>query len=206
MCNETGSQTVIIVGSTNPAKVEAVRLAVRQIRMNERLTGHGHILQDVTVESVQGVSVHSGVSSQPRSDEETIQGAVNRAHDLHVQFPDAVCIGLEGGTTETRYGMMICNWGCLVEPGGRRYVSGGLRMPLPASIADGIRQGKELGELMDQYTNRAGVSKKEGAIGILSQGLIDRSHMFRDTVLLLFGQAIHDNFSNRGCSKRGASE
>ena len=53
----------VYVGTTNVIKLEAVK----------------HVLSDFVVE---GINVGSGVSSQPKSDEETIQGAKNRALGL----------------------------------------------------------------------------------------------------------------------------
>lgn len=54
----------VAIGSKNPAKVGAVKLAFDTMGIAAEIVG---------------VEVESGVSAQPFSDEETIQGAVQRA-------------------------------------------------------------------------------------------------------------------------------
>lgn len=64
----------------------------------------------------------------------------------------------------------------------------GAGLPLPEEIAEGIRAGQELGPLMDLYTNKQNIRHNEGAIGVFTNGLIDRSAMFEHIVLQLIGQ------------------
>jgi inosine/xanthosine triphosphatase len=175
---------IIYVGSQNKAKVKAVEIALAQIkeRQNNNFTA---------IRKVEGVNVLSGVSGQPKYDEETIQGALNRCQELKDKYPDSICIGLEGGVQETAYGLLLCNWGVLMDQEGNRYIAGGARIPLPESVTEGIRQGKELGEVIEDYAQKSNIRQNEGAIGILSNGLIDRPHMFAEVVLLLLGQMLH---------------
>ncbi|MBP7213466.1 MAG: DUF84 family protein, partial [Anaerolineaceae bacterium] len=60
------AKTVIIVGSENPSKIEAVRLGFQAVFPN-------------TSFEVLGLEVASAVSKQPMSDQETLHGADNRA-------------------------------------------------------------------------------------------------------------------------------
>ncbi|MFP3360884.1 DUF84 family protein, partial [Planococcus sp. SIMBA_143] len=62
------------------------------------------------------------------------------------------------------------------------------RISLPNEISNEIRAGKELGPLMDEFTQRTGIRKKEGAIGVFTNGLLTREEMFRHVVGLLIGQ------------------
>ncbi len=71
----------IAIGSVNPAKVKAVEEACKE--------------QDIDV-IITPMSVPSGVSNQPFSDEETIQGAVNRATNCLLEENIEIGIGLEG--------------------------------------------------------------------------------------------------------------
>ncbi|MDQ0338909.1 inosine/xanthosine triphosphatase [Caldalkalibacillus uzonensis] len=185
------NQKVIYVGSENPAKIKAVELAIAHIISVEKQ--HDHAGNPAALEGVKvlGRSVPSGVSAQPRSDEETIQGALNRCRVLKKESPGAICIGLEGGVQESSHGLLLTNWGALIDEKGQTYIAGGLRLPLPAAIADEIRAGQELGTVIDGYARQTNVRQKEGAVGILTQGYIDRSQLFCDIVLLLFGQMKH---------------
>lgn len=175
---------IIYVGSQNKAKIKAVEIALAQIKEQQKKSL-------TSIRKVEGVIVPSGVSEQPKYDEETIQGALNRCQELHQRYPGSICIGLEGGVQETTHGLLLCNWGVLIDQEGNRYIAGGARIPLPESVTEGIRQGKELGEVIEHYANQTNVRQNEGAIGILSNGLIDRPHMFAEVVLLLLGQMLH---------------
>ena len=156
----------VAVGSTNPAKVKAVQ---------------------EMFPSVQGMKVASGVSDQPMSDEETRTGALRRAQ-VCVEQGASIGIGLEGGVMESDVGMLSVNWGALVDEHGREVVASGARYPLPEEIAADIRSGKELGDVIDAYTARKDVRKKEGAVGIFTNGMMTRSELYIHIVRLLAGQ------------------
>lgn len=171
----------IAIGSTNPAKVNAVKEAFRR---------NG---TDVTVLSF---NVPSGVSAQPFSDEETIKGAINRGENC-LQAKDVdIGIGLEGGVTETPFGLCICNWGALVEENKSPLIAGGARFLLPDEIATRLRDGEELGPVMDDFSKRKNVRKKEGAIGIFTNGYVTRDEMFIHVMNLLIGQYEYRNHSS----------
>lgn len=156
----------ITVGSTNPVKVQAVR---------------------EVFPTADGIHVDSGVSEQPMSDEETRKGALRRARACVAQGA-AVGIGLEGGVQESEAGLLSVNWGALVDRNGREVVAGGARYPLPEEVADAIRSGKELGPVMDELTSRRDVRKKEGAVGIFTDGQMTRGELYVHIVRLLAGQ------------------
>jgi inosine/xanthosine triphosphatase len=160
----------IAVGSKNPTKVEAVKQVFEK---------------DTIV--VKGLQVASGVSEQPFSDQDTRAGAIHRARECVKAGADAG-IGLEGGVMESEAGMLSVNWGALVDQNGRQIIASGARYPLPEEIAKGVRQGNELGEVIDEFTARKDVRKKEGAVGIFTNGLITRNELYVHIVRLLAGQ------------------
>lgn len=57
------------------------------------------------------VDVPSNVSNQPFSDEETRQGAINRALNALEATGADLNFGLEGGVREMEGIMYCCNWG-----------------------------------------------------------------------------------------------
>ena len=163
----------VVVGSKNPAKVEAVKTAFLDR------------WKDAVILSVE---TESGVSKQPFSDEETIEGAINRANGALMREPADIGIGLEGGVVETKQGLCLCNWGALAAKGSKPLIAGGARILLPDEIAGRLRGGEELGPVMDEYAKKQDVRKKEGAIGIFTAGLVTRDEMFAHVMLLLIGQ------------------
>ncbi|WP_370621813.1 DUF84 family protein [Bacillus sp. JCM 19034] len=83
---------------------------------------------------------------------------------------------------------MICNWGVLIHEDGREWVAGGARILLPDTIAQELRSGKELGDVMAEYVGDTDIRSKQGAVGVFSHGLVNRKEMFSHIVKLLYGQ------------------
>lgn len=166
-----------IIGSTNYAKVQATK-DVLAVHFPEA--------------SVISVEVNSGVSNQPFGDEETRLGALNRALRVGGLQEQAIGIGLEGGVRVLGEKLYICNWGALVLPDGKRFTAGGAQIPLPEEIALKIRQGKELGPVIDDYFNALGLRQKEGAMGMFTAGAVTRIDLFTHILHLLIGQLKYD--------------
>jgi inosine/xanthosine triphosphatase len=159
----------IAIGSLNKTKVGAVR----------------NVLTD---EELISVSVPSGVADQPFSDEETMRGAMNRAKNALQKTGADVAIGLEGGVVETEHGLFLCNWGALAAQSGVTLLAGGARIKLPDEFLMPLKQGKELSEVMDEYTKRKDIRSNEGAVGIFTSGYVNREEMFTHVTKLLMGQ------------------
>lgn len=168
----------VAVGSKNQTKVKAVEEAFKKYDAK-----------------VKGMDVPSGVSEQPFSDEETIQGAINRAQAALENSDAELGIGLEGGVQQTKFGMMLCNWGALVQQGKPPIISGGARILLPKEIENRLLVGEELGPIMDDFMKKTNIRSKEGAIGIFTNGLIPRQEMFLHVSTLLVGQYEYKNIN-----------
>ena len=165
------------IGTTNNAKGIAVR---SECNKN---------LEDSTYEEF---NVSSGVSDQPFGDYETSTGAKNRALNVLRDSNVDIAFGLEGGVKELDGVMFICNWGVLATKEGKLFVAGGAQIPLPEEIAQPLREGAELGPIMDGFTKREGIRHKEGAVGVFTNGLVNRSEMFEHIIRLLIGQYLMD--------------
>ncbi|MFC0270342.1 DUF84 family protein [Metabacillus herbersteinensis] len=162
----------IAIGTTNPTKVNAVKEAFASLISAE----------------FQAVSVASGVAEQPLSDEETISGAINRANAARLECDVTIGIGLEGGVVKTKMGYFLCNWGAIIDGNNEPIVAGGSRILLPTELGEQVFNGKELGDVMDEYTNQHNVRQNEGAIGIFTSGYVNRTEMFTHLSKLLLGQ------------------
>ncbi|WP_303968264.1 DUF84 family protein [Sporosarcina ureae] len=162
-----------ILGSENQAKKRAV------VRIIERCLENS---------SVSSVSVSSGVSAQPMSEEETRQGAINRSVAV---ANDTYGIGLEGGVHMIADTMYLCNWGALTTPEGKTYTAAGAQIPLPEELADEIRSGRELGDAVDDYFKKRNVRMSEGAMGMLTAQLVPRDALFEHIMQLLIGQLLY---------------
>ena len=155
---ETLTGPVVAVGSGNPAKVRAVEHALRRVWPNVR---------------VLPAEVESGVSKMPLSDDEMLLGAGNRAHNALAAHSEAdYGIGLEGGVHTMAVDadstvMLLGGWAVVERRDGQRGVGACARLPLPETIAKCVRDGEELGPVMDRVTKSTDVKKKGGAVGVL---------------------------------------
>ncbi|WP_010303837.1 DUF84 family protein [Kurthia senegalensis] len=164
----------IAIGTTNRAKVAAVTTAATM-----------YIKEELIVEPI---GVASGVSDQPMSDEETKKGAVNRAKAALVATNADIAFGLEGGVKRVEDTMYLCNWAAIVSKEGRIYTAAGAQIPLPEEIANELENGRELGPVMDVYAKQQNTREHSGAIGVFTNGLVDRQQMFEHILTLLIGQ------------------
>ncbi|MGI5828024.1 MAG: inosine/xanthosine triphosphatase [Patescibacteria group bacterium] len=163
------SKVTIVIGSDNPVKIEAVRKALSKVFARA---------------TFMGIAVPSGVSDQPMSEAETRKGAYNRAVRALKKTGADYGVGLEGGVMETEVGLMSSAWCAIVSKDGLISYGGGMHFHLPEKIASEIRQGAELGPLMDKLTGRKNVKKHGGAVEVFTNGLLTRQKAYERLVEL----------------------
>lgn len=144
------------VGSRNPVKLAAAEGAFAAVD------------RQATVEAV---AVDSGVADQPVGDDETVRGAINRAERAREGYD--LGIGIEGGVAEGPDGWYLIMWAAATD-GDEPSLGSGPRLRLPDRIADRVRAGEELGPVMDDVVGESGVKRDQGAVGVLTGGIIDR--------------------------------
>ena len=170
--NSTIGQTVhIVIASENPVKAGAIEGAFQK-------------LFPATSYQLTQASVDSGVSDQPLSDDETKQGALNRVAAARRIHPGAtVWVGLEGGVERDEQRVLAFAW-IVVESSGRRSAVRTATFPLPDRIVELIDQGVELGHANDQVFGRENSKQREGAVGTLTGGLIDRRELYEHAAIM----------------------
>ncbi len=154
----------IAVGSLNPVKVEAVRDVM------ERVYGSVRIFP---------VDVKSGVSEQP-FEQETKQGALNRAKAAIGDH--TLSVGIEAGVFDRPEGLFDVQNCAICDKAGRITYGTGPGFRYPDDVAELVRKGMTVGEAMKKiYGDNIG--RKQGAIGILSKGLLDRKELTEQAVI-----------------------
>lgn len=177
---ESNSLKDVVIGSTNRIKIGACRKVLEPFGYQ-----------------VIGKEVDSMVSDQPKTDEETIQGAVQRAFNLQEGY---LRIGLEAGVTYQSGVLYLVNWGALVDENENVFLAGGTRIPLPKVIEQLIMQdGLELSDAMEEYFHQINIKHNEGAIGYFTSNLVVREEIFIHIVKLLYGQYLY--FKKEGSNK-----
>ena len=161
----------IIIASNNPVKIQAALQGFQRMFPAEEFT-------------IRQLSVPSGVNSQPFTDQETYLGACNRVDSAFQMDPQAdFWVGVEGGVEEQDGELSAFAW-IVIRSKNRRSRSRSGTFLLPKKLADLIRQGIELGEADDIVFNRSNSKQANGAIGILTGDVIDRTELYLHAVIL----------------------
>jgi len=161
----------VLVASRNPVKVGAVEQAFRRAFPSAPL-------------QLQGLAAPSGVRDQPMTDEETLLGARNRMGFIKAQRPEAdFWVAIEGGVRPTAAGMEAFGW-MAVQHRQRESCTRSATFQLPSAAVRALRSGEELGPVMDRLVDETGTKAKGGAVGLLSNGLVTRTSLYVQPLLL----------------------
>jgi inosine/xanthosine triphosphatase len=161
----------VVIASLNPVKVRAVQVGFERMFPGREFEFHA-------------VSVDSAVSNQPNSDQETLNGACNRAAGALALRPQAdYWVGVEGGVEE--FGEEITAFAWIVVRSKDALGKGRTgAFFLPEAVSSLIRQGLELGDADDQVFGRSNSKQENGAIGLLTGNVIDRAQLYEQAVIL----------------------
>jgi len=161
----------VIIASLNPVKINSVKDGFAQMFPQSKF-----IFEEATFPSV--------VSDQPATNDETLQGALNRSTKAMAAHPDAdFWVGIEGGIERVGDEMEAFAW--VVIKGAD--LTGKARTGtffLPPEVISLINNGKELGEADDIVFGHSNSKQKMGAVGILTHNLIDRTKYYTEAVIL----------------------
>lgn len=171
----------IAVGSKNP------------IKYNASVDGARKALKTTEVDA-QGFNVPSGVSDQPMGDDETKRGAINRAKNAFAEYAKAneganpdYGIGLEGGVVLNSDNDLECMAWMAVYNGSTVGVAKTSTFVLPAAIRDlVVKEGLELGIADDKVFGTSNSKQSLGAVGLLTNSIIDRAAYYEQAVILAF--------------------
>ena len=203
----------IAVGSQNKAKLITVQIAIQKLfpsceviivsdDFSKNCENRDNNLKPNSI-YIQGFNVESGVSSQPMTDDECIQGATNRATNAMKELPTAVYgIGLEGGVDKKNGKWYECGWivvkkKIMDNSEGDEYDNIGIASSARFEISDKIMRmitedKMELGTVMDKLSEKQSVKTNEGAMGILTNGLLSRAQVYSDAVIFAFSKFISE--------------
>ena len=161
----------IAVGSKNPVKVASA------------LAGFQTMFPDRSF-AAEGFAAESGVSDQPMSSDETLQGANNRANQLtSLAAKSNFFVGMEGGIEiiDTRW--FASAWMVVLDNQGGRSESKSALFALPPKVQQLVESGLELGLANDQVFAEKNSKHAGGAIGSLTGGLITRHALYEHAMI-----------------------
>jgi inosine/xanthosine triphosphatase len=162
---------LVIAASRNPVKIQAVQEAFTQA------------FPQATIR-VEGIAAPSGVSDQPMSDAETLRGARNRVAYAKTQHPEAdFWVGVEGGVQPADNRLDAFGW-MVVQNAQQEGYARSASFFLPPAATRAIREGGELGPVMDELFDEQNVKHKGGAVGLLTNGLVSRQALYVQPLIL----------------------
>ena len=167
----------VAIGTTNPSKLTAVENAFRQFFPATEIV-------------FVPVKTESGISDQPMSDEETFQGAQNRATNALQMVNGAdYGVGIEGGLQQIGEHWVVGNIAAVAKSTGVTSAGASARVTVPEKIMAQVHNGAELNDAVHQITSLEDNGKKGGVLGLLSKGAVTRSSACHDAVLLALSGA-----------------
>ncbi len=161
----------VIIASKNPVKINAVKKAFENVFPMENF-------------EFIGTQVPSFVSDQPMSDEETLEGAINRAENAKLARKDAhYWVGIEGGIETNGIDMDAFGWMIILsekQVGQARSCT----FPLPPYVARAVNTGQELGHVNDAFFKMHNSKQGGGAVGSLTNNLVTRTDLYVQPLIL----------------------
>lgn len=158
---------IILVGSKNPVKIDAVAEAFALYFGQPE---------------VKGFEVPSGVPNQPVNDQ-TFLGARNRVREL-IKINDVqkigagLFVGIEGGI-EKRFGKWFAFGAvCVADRTGKEGFGLSPHFELPFHLVEKLLAGVELGDLIDELISEKNSKQKGGAIGFFTNGVMSRKELY----------------------------
>lgn len=162
----------IIVASKNPLKLQATQDGFTRMFPDGNFTFAGH-------------SVASGVPDQPLTDQETLQGALNRARGAQALEPTAAYwVGLEGGVHTVDGETQAFAWIVVLGRDGTMGRGRTGTFFLPQETTRLLRDGLELGDADNQLYDKTNSKHQTGTVGILTGDLITRRSYYAEAVVL----------------------
>ena len=161
----------ITVASLNPVKSNCTLRAFELVFPNENF-------------EVMGVESPSGVSNQPIGENETLEGAMNRLGFIQQNESQAdYWVAIEGGVRKSDHRYEAFAW-VVISNGNQIGKAQTATFELPKPINDLLDKGIELGHADDMIFKRTHSKKGNGAVGILSNNLIDRTEYYEHAAIL----------------------
>lgn len=160
----------IIIGSKNPTKINAVSSAFKKVFS-------GVVFCFIKERAP------SGVSNQPMTEKETKRGCGNRLKYLEKKKKGDFYVSIEGGVCYLEKKLYAFAW-VYIKSKGFLSKSKTSVFLLPEKIKNLIEKGEELGKADDLVFKRVNSKKKDGAVGILTKGLITRESYYEEAVVL----------------------
>jgi inosine/xanthosine triphosphatase len=191
---------IIQIASTRVPKVNGVKKAVH--RLSERFH---HPFGTIYFESA---DIPSGVSDTPRSIDELMRGAQNRAEKIFRRSGDGATlgVGVEGGLFRAGGKIFLQSWTCAFD-GLNTYFGSSGAVEIPPALSDAVmEQEADLGSVIDHFAVQTDIRSNQGTFGILTNNTVTREDSFETATLFaltplfnrtLYGRKLNTQLTHR---------
>lgn len=169
----------VVVGSTNPVKINAAKSAILGV----------FSLTDILCI---GINAPSGVADQPMNSQDTRRGAINRLKYIQQQTSADYYVAIEGGVNQFEDGPATFAY-IAISDGQKQSVGRSSLLPIPPIIYQALEQGQELGVVMDRLFKTENVKQKQGAIGLLTNEQASRESVYTQAITLAMAPFINSD-------------
>jgi len=161
----------VVVGSTNPVKVSAVRMVLRRALPGRSI-------------DVRGVAVSSAVPSEPYG-RDVINGAIQRAQTAIEKREAHLSVGIEAGLfwCEHLQDYMDVQYCAIIDRGERITLGHGPGFQYPPGIMSRVRDGRTVGQAMAELSGIEQIGRQQGVVGYLSKGMMVRKRLTETAVI-----------------------
>ena len=168
----------VVVGSTNPVKIEATKRAFKKVWPKKKW-------------EIVGIEVSSGVSHQPMTDKEAVKGARNRAKRALKLGKADFGVGLEGGLQEFEGIWFDTGWIVVVNKKGTQGIGSTIRMQNAPKTIKMVHEGMELGHVDDVVFKVRNSKQGDGHFGLMSKNAVTRTEAYTEGVISALVRFIH---------------
>ncbi len=170
----------ILIGTTNPAKIEGAKQAFEQFFDNVE---------------VEGIKSPSNVPEQPVN-LDIYKGALNRVDNLMATAKESnltadYYVAIESGITNALGKWQIVNVAVIKDSTGYESFGTSAGFPVPNKYVDKIIE-TDLGQVMDAIFNEHSLRTKQGGISFLTHGTISRGDLTNHAFTMALTQFINE--------------
>lgn len=162
----------VLVASANPVKIASTRKGFNLVFPQQKF-------------EFLGKSVASGVPDQPLGSDQTLEGALNRISNLKkLQNEADYYVGIEGGIRKKGDDWYAFAWILVESKEGLTGKAQTGHFMLPPPVVKLLDEGYELGDADDMVFGTSNSKQKSGAVGILTDNIIDRAQYYIHAMVL----------------------
>ena len=171
---------LVVIGSMSPPKIKGTTIAFEEY---------------FKYVNVKPCSISSGVNPFPTTEEETLEGSINRAKEAQQIFSEAnYAVGIESGYMKVLDWWIVRTYATVIHDDTIGIgISAGYEAP--ESLIRLIKPDDDSSRLfIDEYFGSKDVLHNEGIIGILTEKRLDRTECSKDAVICALARFINSSF------------